>query len=153
MRYRRFALLAITFIGFVMVAGCISQNETTTASFEPVDEVNGFFDLPLSSPPTELMVATSVDKDPIYNTINVRFDGGRGQNVVRSAMARVTLSDGRIEQKELMPRSGNTVSFEGTNGMDVVEVVISYMNGESYKVLSEVVGFIRPNLQRERIKG
>jgi hypothetical protein len=60
-------------------------------------------------------------------------------------MARVTLSDGRIEQKELMPRSGSTVSFEGTDGMDVVEVVVSYMNGESYKVHLEAVGFIRPS--------
>ena len=148
MIYRCFTLLTLCFIGFVLVAGCISQDET----LEPVDEVqNSFFDLPLSSPPTEIMVSASVDKDPIYNTINVRFDGGRGQNVVHSAMARVTFSDGRIEQKELMPRSGSTVSFEGTTGMDIVEVVVSYMNGESYKVLSEVVGFHRPNLERERI--
>jgi hypothetical protein len=134
-----------------MVSGCISQDEVITSP-GPADEAqNGVFNLPLSSPPAELMVSASVDKDPIYNTINVRFDGGRGQNLVHSVMARVTLSDGRIEQKEMLPRIGNTVSFEGTTGMDIVEVVVSYMNGESYKVLLEEVGFIRPNLQRERI--
>jgi len=151
MTYRAFTLVVICFIGFVMITGCISQNDAST-SLESVSEMqNRAFDFPLSSPPPELMVAASVDKDPIYNTINVRFDGGRGQNLVNSAMARVTLSDGRIKQQELLPRIGNTVSFEGTIGMDTAEVVVSFMNGESYKILSEKVGVPRPNLERERL--
>jgi len=77
-----------------------------------VTENNELFDLPLSPPPTDLMV--SVEKDPIYNTITVRFDGGRGQDLVRSALVGVTLSDGRTELQELVPTSGSTVSFQGT---------------------------------------
>ena len=125
-----------------MAAGCITDTEEINT------ENNGLFDLPLSPPPPDIMVSVSVEKDPIYNTISVRFDGGRGQNVVRSVTARVTFSDGRTDQKELMPRSGNTVTFEGTGGMDIVEVVVSYMSGESYKVLSEEVGFLRAYIQK-----
>ncbi|MCL2460760.1 MAG: hypothetical protein FWF19_05360 [Euryarchaeota archaeon] len=178
MMYRFVALLTICFVGFVMVAGCMSQDETIT-SVEPVDEVqptftvfqsitteteeindepfsvtedNGLFDLPLSPPPTNLMVSVSAEKDPIYNTITVRFDGGRGQDIVSSALVGVTLSDGHTELQELVPTSGSTVSFQGSAGMDVVEVVISYMNGESYKVLLEAVGFIRPSIDLEPVK-
>ena len=142
-----------------MVAGCISEEETPIPfDFEPVEEVEPTFvtfqslssetgkNLPISLPPSELMVAVSVEKNPIYNTITVRFDGGRGQDLVRYAIARVTFSDGSTDQKELMPTTGNTVFFEGTEGMDVVEVFVSYMNGESYKILNEAVGFIRPDI-------
>ena len=110
------------------------------------NEKNGLFDLPLSSPPADLMVSVSTDKDPIKNTIAVRFDGGRGQDMVRSVIAGVTYSDGRTQTQDIEPRSGNTIIFEGTSGFDVVEVVVSYMNGQSYKILMEAVGFLRGNI-------
>ncbi|MDR2854559.1 MAG: hypothetical protein LBV40_00130, partial [Methanomicrobiales archaeon] len=161
-------------MGFVLIAGCTAQDETTTVIVEPTnegnpdqsssaaietkdivaasvstepepvkEEKNGIFDLPLSSPPSELMVSVSTDKDPIYNTITVRFDGGRGQGMVRSAVVGVTFSDERTEIQDLTPTSGSTITFAGTSGFDVVEVVVTYMNGASYKVLMEAVGTIR----------
>ena len=127
----------------------VTESLSSTTSAPDISEKNGIFNLPLSSPPADLMVSVSTQKDPIYNTITVRFDGGSGQNVVKSAMAGVTFSDGRTETQELNPTSGSTITFEGTSGMDVVEVVVSYMNGESYKILAEAVGFLRAVIENE----
>ena len=147
MKHQLSTLLMICLMGFVLVAGCSSQDEGISGIVEPVkEEKNGLFDLPLSSPPPELMVSVSTDKDPISHAITVRFDGGSGQNVVRSAVVGVTLSDDRTEIQDLKPTSGSTITFEGTSGLDLVEVVISYMNGESYKILCEAVGFLRATI-------
>jgi len=138
MKYQVFIALTICFLGLVLVAAFSNANPNLENS-----EKNGLFDLPLSSPPSDLMVSVSTDKDPIYHTITVRFDGGSGQNVVRSIVVGVTFSDGRTETQELTPTKGSTATFKGTSGFDVVEVVVSYMNGASYKILTEAVGFLR----------
>jgi len=39
MTYRFLTLLIICFVGFVMIAGCISQDEATITPVEPVDAV------------------------------------------------------------------------------------------------------------------
>ena len=182
MKYQLFTFVTICLMGFVLVAGCTSQDEVIAGVVELANEVspalsssqaiietfaeikdevtalskteldqvkgekNGLFDLPLSSPPSDLMVSVSTDKDPIKHTITVRFDGGSGQGVVRSVVVCVTFSDGSAKIQDLRPTSGSTITFEGTKDTDVVEAVVTYMNGASYKILSEAVGSLRATI-------
>ena len=186
---RQLVFLVACFIGFVLVAGCVTQDDAPVVSEvligEPVTSAattyptaalivvssegstetppdsrnlvtvtsvshdasqNGLFGLDLAVPPDNLAVSVSAQKDPIYHTISVTFNGGPGQQIVSSVLVGVTFSDGHVETEELSAISGSTITFEGTEGMDVVEVVVSYMNGEYYKILHESLGFIRPNL-------
>ena len=143
MKGRQLTFLVACFIGFVLVAGCTTQDD---ASIEASSQ-NGLLGLDLKDPPTDLKVSVSAQKDPLSNIISVTFDGGFGQDLVSSVLVGVTLSDGRVETQKLPATKGSTITFKGTTGMDVVEAVVSYMNGESYKIYHESL----QNLKRGRI--
>ena len=78
------------------------------------------------SPTVTLPVASAVDvlvmqKDSVYQTVDVVFGGGNGQVVVSSCNVVFTRSDGTSETKQLKPEKGATVTFQGTKGQTVLK--------------------------------
>jgi len=78
--------------------------------------------------PTYYTVSPTAQKDPIYKTITVTFNGGKGQENVLQLTATVTRSDGTTETKSITKPSGSSLSrgqtleFTGTAAQDRVEV-------------------------------
>ncbi len=154
------ALLLCIFIGFVIVTGCTS-NEPAEVPPVPVTEITqtpeipetdtpvpepaepSVFDQPVSQPPDELSVAVSADKDPVYGTITVTFDGGLGQDLIQSMEVRADLSDGQIIEMPLGTGKGDEVDINGTRGTDRVQVAVTFMNGDSYKILDTELSLTR----------
>lgn len=150
----------------LLIAGCTEQSapkqQTTsptpaptqiiTTSLTPATPVPtqtqapSLFDNQVMQPPPELGVSVSVQKDPVYSNITTTFDGGKGQELTQSAQVRITLSDGRVIEKDLGKQKGDEITTEGTKGADRVQVVVRFMNGDSYLILDKKVGQERAGL-------
>jgi hypothetical protein len=89
-------------------------------------------------------VDIGIDKDRVYNTITVTFNGGRGQVLVKNILVRVTTSDGITEQKYLPVGNqvaiGSSIDMKGSHGPDRVEVFVT-LGGVTYKVKDENMTF------------
>jgi hypothetical protein len=89
---------------------------------------------PTETLPSGQSVTIQVDqKDPIYDTITVVFAGGEGQIAVTNIQVRATMSDGRVETRQLLPVKGDEVTFQGTRGTDRVEAWVTLNTGKTYK--------------------
>ncbi len=122
----------------ILTAGCTSvplpqqaQSPTGTLAAAPV---------------VTLPVASSVDvmvmqKDSVYQTVDVVFGGGNGQVVVSSCNVVFTRSDGTSETKQLKPEKGATVTFQGTKGTDRVEVTVTMKDGKTYRIIDQLVPY------------
>lgn len=128
------AVLAVA----VIAAGCTdtspettptptAQPETTAApatTTAPISQVPE----PTDVIPDTYMVSVTAQKDPIYKTITVTFNGGKGQGNVLRLTATVTRSDGTTETKNMTRPSGSsilngqTLEFAGTTAQDRVRV-------------------------------
>ena len=68
------------------------------------------------------------------------FIGGPGQVIVKNILVRVTTSDGRVEQKNILignqVSTGASVDMKGTRGSDRVEVFVT-LGGVMYKLKDE----------------
>ena len=128
------ALVLIFMIGaFVLCAGCNSlpgqQSTPKTLTTSPTDTV-----------PLESGISVSVaEKDPIYKTVNVTFDGGNGQVQVKDIEVLFTGGDGTSGTKKLNPVKGETVTFQGSDETDKIVVYVTYFNGERYKIIDKLV--------------
>lgn len=142
----------------ILVAGCMEQPEvdpappptalpTPTPGIIPPtpDQIEEqkpeptIFDEPVSKPPTDLAITTSVRKDPVYSTITVRFDGGKGQDLIKTLLVRTTLSTGEVIEQELGKNKGAEISVNGTKNSDRVQVAVMLMNGNSYHLSDMMV--------------
>jgi glucose/arabinose dehydrogenase len=94
--------------------------------------------------PSEYAVDIGIEKDRVYNTITITFNGGRGQVLVKNILVRVTTSDGRTEQKYLPVGNqvaiGSSIDMKGSHGPDRVEVFVT-LGGITYKVKDENMTF------------
>ena len=93
-----------------------------------------------------LPVTTSVDvqvmqKDSVYQTVDVVFGGGNGQVQVSSCDVVFTRSDGTSETRQLKPEKGATVTLQGTKGTDRVEVSVTMKDGKTYKIIDQQVPY------------
>ncbi|HOL41541.1 MAG TPA: hypothetical protein PLY78_06895 [Methanospirillum sp.] len=116
-----------------------------TPTAEPASEYS-IFDGPVTQPPAELEVSVSARKDPVYNQITVVFDGGKGQQLLNSINVRVTTSDGIVTEQPLPPNRGAEIAFDGSKGVDRVQVAAYYKNGASYLILNQNVGQTRAGI-------
>jgi len=159
-------IAGLTLIILIMVSGCTTSEEknqtvtpTVTESVKTVTETLiltpvsttttpapaiTIWDEPVSQPPADLAVSISVDKDQIYYTITVTFNGGAGQSLVKEMQVRFVSSDGKEEIKPLSSRKGDSVEFKGTNQDDRIQVAVWYMTGASYLIYDKKVGFQPP---------
>jgi hypothetical protein len=128
------ALLLIFMIGaFVLCAGCNSlpgqQSTPKTLTTSPTDTV----------PPESGISVSVAEKDPIYKTVNVTFDGGNGQVQVKDIEVLFTGGDGTSGTKKLNPVKGETVTFQGSDETDKIVVYVTYYNGKRYKIIDKLV--------------
>lgn len=111
----------------------------TMASYED-STTEDQFSGPVTEPPRSLTVSVDVDKDPVYRVITATFRGGHGQSLVRRINVHAVLSDGNVVMKDLLNNIGAIAEIQGTAGLDKVQVVVEYQNGESYKIVEKVLG-------------
>jgi len=107
---------------------------------EAVAPGDGRYGWPVTTPQNNVYISVNVSKDPVYKTITTTFGGGLGQNLVQQIDVFVMLSDGSFFEGELEARMGATVVTDGTNGTDRVQVVVAYVNGETYKIIDAELG-------------
>ncbi len=114
---------------------------TTAAPVTPVTTVTPR-PMVTDSVPPQYSIDVSIDKDRVYNTITVTFNGGPGQVFVQRIQATVTSADGAVTTKDIpftgQISGGASVQFEGTKGQDRVEVYAT-INGQTYKIKDEYV--------------
>jgi len=92
-------------------------------------------------PPEHAVEIQINEKDPIYATISVIFAGGKGQVMVTDILVRVTRSDGRVTEKHLEAVKGAELKFDGTKEDDRIEAFVSLTNGNTYKVIDQIVPY------------
>lgn len=115
----------------------VPQEKTThqvTITPETENKTNIFDQSPID-PPADLAVSVTAQKDPIYSTIVISFNGGKGQDLVQALNTQTTLSTGEIIENSLGKKKGDEVVVNGTRGSDRVQVTVTYMTGETYLVL------------------
>jgi hypothetical protein len=95
---------------------------------------SGIFDQPRSDPPADLAVSITAQKDPVYSTITVTFDGGKGQDLVQNILVKTTLSTGESREQTLGKNKGAEITGNGTRGSDRVQAAVTFMTGETYLV-------------------
>jgi hypothetical protein len=159
-------IVGLTLIFLIMISGCTTSEEKNQTVIpvvtEPVKIVTEtpkatpasittnptvtptIWDETVSQPPADLAVSISVDKDQIYYTITVTFNGGAGQSLIKNMQVRFVSSDGKEEIKPLGSRMGDSVEFNGTDRNDRIQVAVWYMTGASYLIYDQKVGFQPP---------
>lgn len=120
-----------------LAAGCTGSSSDTTpvTTAQPTTAVAtettaavSLVPEPTDVIPDNYAVSVTVQKDQVYNTLTVTFNGGKGQENVIKLTATVIRSDGTTETKSLDKPSGSslktgqTIEFTGTTGQDRVEV-------------------------------
>lgn len=113
---------------------------------EPVKQPT-LFDQQVTTPPADLAVSVSVQKDPVYSTIRAIFDGGKGQDLVQSVVVKTTLSTGEDREDPLGKKKGDEITIPGSKGNDRVRVGVTFMNGQSYLISDTVLGQNRAGAQ------
>lgn len=113
---------------------------TPTVASAPETSTDSQYDGPVTQPPKNLIVFVDIDKDPVSRVITATFRGGHGQSLVRTAEVHVMLSDGSEVTKDLGSNIGSIAEIQGTAGNDKVQVMVSYKNGEQYKISEKVFG-------------
>lgn len=166
-------VIAILLCCFILGAGCTGPEKevgdmtpvpartmpepvpvTESPPISPTPEAEpeaSVFDMPVTVPPANLTVSVSVRKDPVYSTITVVFDGGKGQDLVQSIPVRTIRSTGEVSDDMLGKEKGAELTINGTRGTDLVRVGIHFMNGDSYHLSDtslapsrEITGTVTP---------
>jgi len=125
----------------VVLAGCsgTSTGSATGTSAAAGSAASGsnLVTSPTDSVPDNNAVTVTVQEKVYDGKIPVVFNGGRGQNLVKSIEVTLYTSDGQIKTSNLGINKDDTISLQGTkdpNNPDRVVVHVSEMNGETYKV-------------------
>ncbi|MDD1725128.1 MAG: hypothetical protein LUQ07_08380, partial [Methanospirillum sp.] len=63
-----------------------------------------------------------------------------GQSLVKTITIHAQLSDGTEVVKEISNDIGSTAEIQGTAGIDKVQVIVFYKNGEHYKIGEKSLG-------------
>ncbi|MEI7433038.1 MAG: hypothetical protein WCJ93_02165 [Methanomicrobiales archaeon] len=135
-------LVIISFLALmvILVAGCTSlpvsspgQGQSPAATSTPGPVV--------TLPVTTAVEVQVMQKDSVYQTVDVVFGGGNGQVMVSSCNVVMTRSDGTSETRQLQPEKGATVTLQGTKGTDRVEVSVTMKDGKTYKIIDQQVPY------------
>ena len=148
-----FAILCV--IALAAVTGCTQQTPAATATATPTPvetqasieptAVQTVVSTPeiLTVLPSDRAVEFSLEKDRVYGTITLTFEGGPGQLYVKKVWMNVTRSDGE-EISDSMKFSGSqigkgdTLEMKGTHGADKVQAFVS-ISGVIYKIKDETL--------------
>ncbi|MDD1673505.1 MAG: hypothetical protein LUP99_03745 [Methanomicrobiales archaeon] len=137
-----------------LLAGCAAPQQgsnmsptmlppTTLTTAPPQTSPSGSSSVPgpTQTMPADKSVTVDVVRDQIFPTITLTFRGGKGQFQVRDIDFRVTRSDGVIETKKLGHNVGDTPTFDGTRGKDRVEVTVTLVTNEQYKIIDALYDY------------
>lgn len=100
----------------------------------------GLYPGPVTIPPNNLVVSVDVQKEPIYRVITATFRGGHGQSLVSRIDLNAILGNGEPVSKQIASNIGATAEIQGTDGVDRIQIVVSYKNGETYKIYEKTFG-------------
>lgn len=106
----------------------------TPAATQAPSAQNNLVVSPTDVVPDNNQVTVVVQEKEYTGSIPVVFDGGKGQNLVKSAEVTLYRSDGQVIKKSLGIKKGDLVNLEGTKQTDRVVVHVSEVNGQTYKV-------------------
>ncbi|MCQ8894155.1 MAG: hypothetical protein NQU46_05940 [Methanolinea sp.] len=152
-------LFAATAVLFVLCAGCTqpSGGPATPVPTAPPGTPQPTQQMTIVTPattptlsfiagpmPPQYTVDVQVDRNTvaITPTIITTFRGGKGINFVSSMDVIVTRSDGQVVSQSLArPQVNSQVELEGTRGTDRVEVFITLVTGDRYKVYDQALPF------------
>jgi archaellum component FlaF (FlaF/FlaG flagellin family) len=119
---------------FALVAGCTGNPPAQNTPAQGGDIVIGT----VETIPLESSVVIQVgQKDSLHKTIDVTFAGGNGQVQVKSIDVVYSGGDGGSLTKQLLPEKGNTVTLQGTDQTDRVQVYVTLFNGKRYMVVNQ----------------
>jgi hypothetical protein len=152
----RITALAVLFLFLAaLAAGCTkpsdvsSQKPTVTQTTVPAPATQppttGAGTEPLQTPPPGYEVAFTLQKDRVYSTITLAFEGGPGQILVQKVRMRVTRSDGEVITGTMVfahgsqIAKGDSLDMEGTHGPDRAEVFVT-LAGVDYKIMEKTLG-------------
>lgn len=92
---------------------------------------------PVDTLPPQWPLSITVEKAGMYSsTIITHFDGGKGIVFVSRMDVQVTHPDGTVLRDGITkPKMGDTIEIAGTSGTDRVEVMVTMVSGETYKVI------------------
>lgn len=144
------AILCIVCIGAViLIAGCAAPEDGATPTPTPIPttpQPTSTPDFSTNPTPTDVVpdfksVTVTTLRDPIFTTIAVRFDGGKGQAALIALDVTAYLADGRIVQEKLGLKKGDEIEIEGTKGTDRIVVHATFNDGTKYKIYDEALEF------------
>lgn len=141
--------VAVTFMNgdsYHITDTMVGQDRSGLQSVSPTPEKNqstseeGLYPGPVTEPPNSLSVSVEVNKEPIYRVITGTFRGGHGQSLISRIEMRAILSTGEFVVKQISSDIGATGEIQGTDGVDRIQVIVSFKNGETYKILEKTFG-------------
>lgn len=101
---------------------------------------------PTQVPPESYLIWLQAEREPITNMVTVIFNGGKGQRAVRDVQVRLTRSDGQVLTQVFKPLTvGEGAALQGTKYTDRLEVIVTYNNGNVYKVIDQVFAYKQRN--------
>lgn len=157
MDYRIVFSLAFVLAVLLIVAGCASPDqpvvtpnptpiptEVPTTLPTPVPTTRAStIPGPVDTLPPQWPLSITVEKAGMYSsTLITHFDGGKGIVFVSRIDVRVTHPDGTVLTDGITkPKMGDTVEIAGTSGTDRVEVMVTMVSGETFKVIDRQMGY------------
>ena len=73
--------------------------------------------------------------------LTITFSGGKGQDFIvkeNGIDLRVTKSTGEVVTKTMQPRIGDAVTIHDAEGENRIEITVSLVSGDSYKVVDKI---------------
>lgn len=147
---RRFELLVLCLCiaGCVLLSGCTEADTggtpppTTRVVTTPTQSGGMLVPGPTQTMPLGKEVRVDVLRDTINPTITVTFRGGAGHFQVREMEVTLTRADKTTEtQRVSKPNVGTELSFLGTKGKDRIEVYITLITSERFKIIDRLYDF------------
>lgn len=123
-----------------------NRSEPVTGTGTPVADKtmsineDGLYPGPVTIPPNNLVVSVDVQKEPIYRVITGTFRGGHGQFLVSRIDMNAVLGSGEPVTRQIANNIGATAEMQGTDGVDRIQIVVTYKNGETYKIYEKAFG-------------
>jgi hypothetical protein len=85
------------------------------------------------------MIVVRVEKNLVYDSVTVTFEGGPGQPVVRDILFRLFRSDGQVLEGTILPDINSEATLQGSRQPDRVEVIVTYDSGKQYTIIDELL--------------
>jgi hypothetical protein len=148
MQYKNTVLVILLVCAAIAFAGCTGQTGTSSTDAGKTGTYAGSAaaEAGLVTSPTDVVpennaVTVTVQEKVYDGTIPVVFNGGTGQNLVKSITVTLYTSDGQVKTASLGIKKDDTIDLKGTRQTDRVVVHVSEMNGQTYKVADVLVPY------------